>query len=52
MGNKNSVIGKTLSLVHEQFINFEYVQRETCGEMLDVHGKFVMLRPHMNGTPN
>ena len=43
MGNKNSVIGKTLSLVHEQFINFEFVQRETYEEMLDVYGKLAML---------
>ena len=42
-GNKNFVTGKTLLLVREQFINFEYVQRETCEEMLDVYGKLVML---------
>ena len=43
MGNKNFVTGKILLHVGEQFINFVYVQRETCEEMLDEYGKLVML---------
>ena len=43
MRNKNFAADKTLLLVYEQSINFEYVQRETCEEMLDEYGKLVML---------
>jgi len=35
MGNKNFVAGKTLLLVHEQLINFEYAQREMKSASMD-----------------